>query len=57
MKYNCVYANCCGNVVAATSDVVVLTARCYASSVLAMGLCLSVSVCLSVCVYHKSEFY
>ena len=57
MKYNCVYANCCGNVVAATSDVVVLTARCYASSVLAMVLCLSVSVCLSVCVNHKSEFY
>ena len=27
------------------------TARCYASAVLAMGLCL----CLSVC--HKSEFY
>ena len=31
----------------------VFTARCYASAVLAMGLCLSVSV--SVC--HKSEFY
>jgi len=29
----------------------VFTARCYASAVLAMGLCLSVSVC------HKSEFY
>ena len=27
----------------------VFTARCYASAVLAMGLCLSVSVCLSVC--------
>jgi len=25
------------------------TARCYASAVLAMGLCLFVSVCLSVC--------
>jgi len=25
------------------------TARCYASAVLAMGLCLSVSLCLSVC--------
>jgi len=34
---------------------VVFTARCYASAVLAMGLCLSVPVCLSVC--HKSEFY
>ena len=33
----------------------VFTARCYASAVLAMGLCLS--VCLSVCVCHKSEFY
>jgi len=33
----------------------VFTARCYASAVLAMGLCLSVSV--SVCVCHKSEFY
>ena len=31
----------------------VFTARCYTSAVLAMGLCLSVSV--SVC--HKSEFY
>ena len=30
---------------------VIFTARCYASAVLAMGLCLSVSVC------HKSEFY
>ena len=29
----------------------VFTARCYACAVLAMGLCLSVSVC------HKSEFY
>ena len=29
------------------------TARCYASAVLAMGLCL----CLSVSVCHKSEFY
>ena len=36
----------------------VFTARCYASApsaVLAMGLCLSVSV--YVCVCHKSEFY
>jgi len=31
----------------------VFTARCYASAVLAMGLCLC--LCLSVC--HKSEFY
>ena len=31
----------------------VFTARCYASAVLAMGLCL----CLSVSVCHKSEFY
>jgi len=31
----------------------VFTARCYASTVLAMGLCLS--VCPSVC--HKSVFY
>ena len=30
---------------------IVFTARCYACAVLAMGLCLSVSV------YHKSEFY
>ena len=39
--------------------VVVFTAGCYASAVLAMALCLSVSacVCLSVCVCHKSEFY
>ena len=29
----------------------IFTARCYASAVLAMGLCLSVCVC------HKSEFY
>jgi len=33
----------------------IFTARCYASAVLAMGLCLSVSVCPSV--RHKSEFY
>ena len=31
----------------------VFTARCYASAVLAMGLCL----CPSVSVCHKSEFY
>jgi len=31
----------------------IFTARCYASAVLAMGLCLS----LCVCVCHKSEFY
>jgi len=31
----------------------IFTARCYASAVLAMGLCLS--VCLSVC--HKPVFY
>jgi len=36
---------------------VVFTARCYASAVLAMGLCPSVSVCLSVCVCHKPVFY
>jgi len=33
----------------------VFTARCYVSAVLAMGLCPSVSVSVSVC--HKSEFY
>jgi len=33
----------------------IFTARCYASAVLAMGLCLCLSV--SVCVCHKSEFY
>ena len=33
----------------------VFTARCYAFAVLAMGLCLSVCPCPSVC--HKSEFY
>ena len=32
-----------------------ITARCYASAVLAMGLCPSVCVCLSVC--HKPVFY
>ena len=31
----------------------IFTARCYASAVVVMGLCL----CLSVCVCHKSEFY
>jgi len=36
-----------------TIGVNIFTARCYASAVLAMGLCLSVCVC--VC--HKSEFY
>jgi len=35
----------------------VFTVQCYASAVLAMGLCQSVTVCLSVCVCHKSEFY
>ena len=36
---------------------VIFTARCYASAVLAMGLCpcLSVSVFVSVC--HKPVFY
>ena len=34
-------------------SVAVFTARCYASAVLAMGLCL----CLCLCVCHKSEFY
>jgi len=40
-----------------TIGLTVFTARCYASAVLAMGLCLSVrpSVCLSV--RHKSVFY
>ena len=33
----------------------VFTARCYASAVLAMGLCLCPSVSVSVC--YKSEFY
>ena len=33
----------------------IFTARCYASAVLAMGLCLSVCPCPSVS--HKSEFY
>jgi len=33
----------------------VLTERCYASAVLAMGLCLCLSVSVFVC--HKSEFY
>jgi len=32
-------------------DTLLFNARCYASAVLAIGLCLSVSVC------HKSEFY
>jgi len=38
---------------------VFITARCYASAVLAMGLCPSVSVCLSVCLslFHKPVFY
>jgi len=37
----------------------IFTARCYASAVLAMALCLSVCVCPSVClsVRHKSVFY
>jgi len=37
----------------------VLTALCYASAVLAMGLCPSVSVCVCLClsVCHKSVFY
>ena len=41
--------NRCGDI----AIFVIFTARCYASAVLAMGLCLSVCVC--VC--HKSEFY
>ena len=36
-------------------DHTVFTARRYASAVLAMGLCVSVSVCPSLC--HKWEFY
>ena len=36
---------------------VLFTARCYASAVLATGLCLCLSVCLSVSVCHMSEFY
>jgi len=37
----------------------VFTARCYASAVLAMGLCPCLCLCLSVClsVCHKSKFY
>ena len=45
----------CTVIYAAKQSYLVFTARCYASAVLAMGLCLSVSICLSVC--HKSEFY
>ena len=37
------------------NELPIFTERCYASPVLAMGLCLSVSVSVSVC--HKSEFY
>ena len=33
----------------------IFTARCYASAVLAIGLCPSVCVCLSLC--HKPVFY
>jgi len=57
--------NCQVNVyIIAKSDLIryaIITARCYASAVLAMGLCPSVcvclSVCLSVCVCHKPVFY
>ena len=34
------------------TSIILFTARCYASAVLAMGLCLSVCVCLSVCLSH-----
>ena len=39
--------------------IVVFTARCYASAVYAMTVCLSVclSGCPSICPCHKSEFY
>ena len=33
------------------------TARCYASAVLAMALCLSVRPSVSLSVHHKSVFY
>ena len=35
----------------------VFTARCYASAVLAMGLCPCLCLCLSVSVCHKPVFY
>jgi len=35
----------------------VFTARCYASAVLAMGLCPSVCVCVCLSVCHKPVFY
>jgi len=35
----------------------IFTARCYASAVLAMGLCLSMSVSVCLSVSHKSELY
>jgi len=35
----------------------IFTARCYACAVLATGLCLSVSVSVSLSVCHMSEFY
>jgi len=34
-----------------------ITARCYASAVLAMGLCPSVCVCVCLSVCHKPVFY
>ena len=39
--------------------IMLFTARCYASAVYAMVVCLSVcpSVCVCVSVCHKSEFY
>jgi len=47
---------CCGlGVGVALFGIGLVTARCHASAVLAMGLCLPVSVSVSVC--NKSEFY
>ena len=47
---------CIANITLATvSSPVFFTARCYTSAVLAMGLC--PSVCLSVSVCHKPVFY
>jgi len=37
------------NVIALPSKTIVFTARCYASAVLAMGLCLCLSVCVRLC--------
>jgi len=52
-----ILAYCHSLSLASVKSRLVFTARCYASAVLAMALCLSVrlSVCLSV--RHKSVFY